>query len=249
MTDSKDRSLKARIKVFLNREIKPLTAFGFILTSIWFCLFVLFVADNWTAAKALPLNAWGDFLAGLSAPLALLWLVIGYFQQGEELKLNTEALKAQQQELSNQVRETAILAGNSERQAIAAEQMVLVSKDDIARTGMRDRAEAQPIFRPNGGGSSNGAHYATRVLNAGATVTDLELITSEGIDGHISRPAVLESGSDTTFKFSNVVHHPYNFRVKYTDKFLKEHIQYFTMERPHSFVNVTSIISPASEPA
>ena len=44
-------------------------------------------------------NEWGDFFAGVSAPIALLWLVIGYFQHGEELKLNTEALTLQQKEL------------------------------------------------------------------------------------------------------------------------------------------------------
>ena len=32
-----------------------------------------------SAAEAMSLNEWGDFLAGVSAPLALLWLVIGYF--------------------------------------------------------------------------------------------------------------------------------------------------------------------------
>ena len=47
----------------------------------------------------MTLNEWGDFLAGTTAPLALFWLVIGYFQHGEELRLNTEALNAQKEEL------------------------------------------------------------------------------------------------------------------------------------------------------
>ncbi len=72
-------------------------------------------------------NEWGDFLAGGTAPLALLWLVIGYFQHGEGLSLNTEALKTQQEELRRQVEETASLAKNSERQAKAAEKLAHIT--------------------------------------------------------------------------------------------------------------------------
>ena len=46
----------------------------------------------------LDLNELGDFFAGVMAPLAFLWLIVGYFQQGDELKNNTEALKAQVKE-------------------------------------------------------------------------------------------------------------------------------------------------------
>jgi len=55
---------------------------------------------------ALKLNELGDFLAGVFAPLALLWLVIGYFQQGDELRQNSEALLLQAKEL-NQAAEHA----------------------------------------------------------------------------------------------------------------------------------------------
>ena len=41
------------------------------------------------------------------APIALLWPMIGYFQHGEELRLNTKALHFQQVELQRQVEETA----------------------------------------------------------------------------------------------------------------------------------------------
>jgi hypothetical protein len=47
----------------------------------------------------MELNALGDFMAGTFAPLALLWLVIGYFQQGDELRQNSRALLLQAREL------------------------------------------------------------------------------------------------------------------------------------------------------
>lgn len=53
----------------------------------------------------LPLNELGDFLAGAFGPLALAWLVFGYFQQGDELKQGTEALLLQAAELKESVQQ------------------------------------------------------------------------------------------------------------------------------------------------
>jgi hypothetical protein len=57
---------------------------------------------HWTDLAALPANSLGDFAAGVVAPLAFLWLVVGYFQQGEELRQNTAALHLQAEELKGQ---------------------------------------------------------------------------------------------------------------------------------------------------
>lgn len=51
---------------------------------------------------SLKLNEQGDFLAGYIAPLALVWLVVGYLQQGEELEENTKALVSQKMEFEEQ---------------------------------------------------------------------------------------------------------------------------------------------------
>lgn len=56
-------------------------------------------------SKAMPLNEIGDFLAGVFAPIAFLFLYLGYRQQGEEMKQNTAALKLQAQELKYSVDE------------------------------------------------------------------------------------------------------------------------------------------------
>lgn len=64
--------------------------------------------------KCLGLNELGDYLAGAFGPLALAWLVFGYFQQGDELRQGTEALKLQATELNNSVTQQAKMASANE---------------------------------------------------------------------------------------------------------------------------------------
>lgn len=71
--------------------MKTATRIGIALSATWVSVFAIIVLTNLCGAVGMLLNEWGDFLAGFSAPLALLCLVVGYFQQGEELCLNTDA--------------------------------------------------------------------------------------------------------------------------------------------------------------
>lgn len=59
--------------------------------------------------KTMALNEVGDFLAGAFGPLALFWLVMGFFQQGEELRNSVEALKLQANELKDSVEQQKAL--------------------------------------------------------------------------------------------------------------------------------------------
>jgi hypothetical protein len=72
---------------------------GVVITLVYLMIIFLTVWHKSDAFLKLELNALGDFLAGTFAPLALLWLVIGYFQQGEELRQNSRALLLQAEEL------------------------------------------------------------------------------------------------------------------------------------------------------
>lgn len=51
----------------------------------------------------LELNAIGDLSAGVFGPVAFLWLVLGYIQQGRELKISSKALQMQATELKESV--------------------------------------------------------------------------------------------------------------------------------------------------
>nr|WP_228286625.1 hypothetical protein [Acinetobacter pittii] len=58
----------------------------------------------------LPSNELGDFLAGAFAPLAFLFLILGYKQQGQELKLQAQELAnlVKEQQLQNSIHKSQI---------------------------------------------------------------------------------------------------------------------------------------------
>ena len=118
--------------------MKRLTKLGITLTGGWVLALAIITIFRVNDAGAMTLNEWGDFLAGASAPLALFWLVIGYFQHGEELRLNTKALKTQQEELRRQVEETA--------------RLVDAAREEVRFLQRRERREARPDLVSTGGG-------------------------------------------------------------------------------------------------
>lgn len=71
---------------------KPLTKFGTVGSIAYLAAIGAYAWANWPE-EALELNVLGDFLAGAFAPLAFLWLVLGFLQQGRELSLQIEELR------------------------------------------------------------------------------------------------------------------------------------------------------------
>ncbi len=93
--------------------------FGWGTTALWVILWAIFLFCDWESAKIMKFNEWGDFFAGAFAPLAFLWLVIGYFQQGEELSQNTKALEQQEKALQLQVAELKQSVEQQNKSALA----------------------------------------------------------------------------------------------------------------------------------
>lgn len=76
--------------------------------------FTVICVGRFDDLRCLSLNELGDYLAGAFGPLALAWLVFGYFQQGDELRQGTEALRLQTAELNSSVIQQAKLASANE---------------------------------------------------------------------------------------------------------------------------------------
>ena len=83
---------------------------GLALTAAWLLLGSLYISISvgWSNVVDLPADILGNFLEGAFAPLAFLWLVIGYFLQHRELEQNTEALRAQAVEIKRTAEQAII---------------------------------------------------------------------------------------------------------------------------------------------
>jgi hypothetical protein len=203
--------------------MKRLTVAGFVVSGVWLAAFGVILFHRFEDAQHLKLNEWGDFLAGATAPLALMWVVIGYLLQGKELRQNTEALKLQQQELARQVEQTAVLAGNSERQAKAAETMAMSAQHEFQRAHFVSTVEAQPILRSKGGQSGPGKLRLT-ITNAGATVKSISVSTEEpGVSVQFSRTEVFEAGDEGRLDIDGLSRLPLRITVSYVDKYGSRH--------------------------
>ncbi len=89
---------------------------GVILTTLWVTLIGYIIYLKADQAVSLSLNEWGDFLGGITAPIAFLWLIIGYALQRKELKMNTDALNGQRNELAKQNEYLSISANAAQEQ-------------------------------------------------------------------------------------------------------------------------------------
>ena len=76
---------------------------------------ILIVCARFDELIVLELNEIGDLSAGVFGPVAFLWLVLGYIQQGRELKVSSEALQMQATELKESVKQqTALVEAQQE---------------------------------------------------------------------------------------------------------------------------------------
>ena len=152
--------------------------FGVVVSALWLFGLGFVVYLNLDKALSLELNALGDFLAGGFAPLAFLWLVIGYFQQGRELKLSREALILQANELSNSVEQQKRLV------AATREEIELV-KISEKRKYESDKFKAQPIvymFDYKYIPSVSGGNYKVYLKNTGHSILHVKLALVCGPD-------------------------------------------------------------------
>ena len=79
-------------------------------TVYWVLVIFLIISSRYKELMNLGLNELGDFFAGMFGPVAFGWLVLGYIQQGRELKLSSKALRMQTKELNDSVKQQTAMA-------------------------------------------------------------------------------------------------------------------------------------------
>lgn len=150
----------------MNRILSTLGVLG---TAIYLVTLLVLTTDRYLELKAMPLNNLGDFLAGAFGPLAIFWLILGFFQQGIELRQNTEALRLQARELHNSVEQQRQLVEVSRSQVEAELEVIRFERERAAKA-----ARPQLVPQGVGAGFSNGeARYETNIKNMGNHATDV----------------------------------------------------------------------------
>lgn len=165
---------------------KVLTTIGFVGTIIYFSCVYILIEDRIEQIDKIKLNELGDFLAGAFGPLAIFWLILGFFQQGKELQQSTKALKLQAQELNNSVKQQKELVEIAKKQLEADIKVLELEKlkqsaeiKELKYEKQKTFEQAQPNFvfhKINidhlGDGSIT---FNSAVMNTGNTVTGVRL--------------------------------------------------------------------------
>lgn len=147
--------------------------FGGVITGLYLLLIVALVYWKWDTVPGLKLNDFGDFLAGVFGPVAFLWLVLGYLQQGRELRLSSEALRIQAEELKNSVEQQIHLVSVGREQNTAQAEAL-----NQARRQYEQSMNARFVFYQ--GASLVTGTYATcsfEICNVGADAFDVMLLS------------------------------------------------------------------------
>jgi len=145
-----------------------LSILGVICTLAYMAALWWFFDGRLSEIRSMPPNNIGDFLAGVFGPLAILWLILGFFQQGVELRQNTRALDLQAEELHNSVEQQRSLVEVSRKQMETELEAIRFERD-------RQAAAALPrfVFHGVGGMHSVSSTYQSIAKNLGNTVTDV----------------------------------------------------------------------------
>ncbi|HAV5431179.1 TPA: hypothetical protein JI046_11245 [Acinetobacter baumannii] len=116
------------IKILRYRKDHPFVFYFMILylggVFSYILIFQIWFADY---SKPMPLNEVGDFLAGVFAPIAFLFLYLGYKQNSEALNLQAKELKASTRALELQIKEMEASV-NEQRELVKAQKVDLESR-------------------------------------------------------------------------------------------------------------------------
>ncbi|MDD1959012.1 hypothetical protein NP534_02740 [Pseudomonas sp. 39004] len=194
--------------------------FGVVLTFVYAAFMYWAVGEKISALKAMELNAVGDFMAGVFSPLAFLWLVLGFVQQGFELRISSDALILQAKELKASV--------------VQQTELAVATKQSLKYQGLL----LEPVFHLKFGGISEDFDESGRretcsftLSNVGATCEQIVVyvIGGSSMPSAMFNFAVIEKNSASSFNVVDIISEEdkWEFRVSYMKSDGQYGYQYF----------------------
>lgn len=193
---------------------------GLGLTATWIMLGVIYISANigWIAFATQPLENLGNFLEGAFAPLAFLWLVIGYFLQQKELEQNTAALRAQANEIHRTAEQAVIQSQNLAASELHQRQETFLRIADSVRAQLGSIAGLLYISSQGGTGTNTATQTEIAQLFASqGSGHDLEGFSRRLLETHIA----LQGNPQEQFE----LFYGTEIRARHTNNFI------FTFER------------------
>ena len=161
---------------------------GLVLTALWIGLGVLYVSLTlgWANFIVLSPELLGNFLEGAFAPLAFLWLVIGYFLQQKELEQNTEALRAQAVEIRRSAEQAVIQSQNLAASELHARQEAFLQVANTVRGQLGSIAGLLFISSQGGEGGSITQEEIAQLFSSQSRGVDSEAFSRRLLTLHLS---------------------------------------------------------------
>lgn len=162
---------------------------GLGLTTLWILLGIIYISSGiggWGEFARLPAEELGNFLEGAFAPLAFLWLVIGYFLQQKELEQNTEALRAQAVEIQRTAEQAVIQTENLVASEVHQRQDTFLQIANSVRQQLGSIAGL--LYLSSQGGSGSGAANPTetaKLFSAQGSGQDVEAFSRRLLETHL----------------------------------------------------------------
>ncbi|SFS39877.1 hypothetical protein SAMN04488040_0175 [Sulfitobacter marinus] len=137
--------------------------------------------------KPISLNELGDLLAGAFGPLAIFWIVLGFFQQGRELQNSVATLELQAKELANSVTQQKELVSVT-RETLEQERQVLSLKENQRKKALQPTLQIS--FQNGGSYGQNSFVHDLRIVNTGESVSNFSANLVSGTEKICSISAV-----------------------------------------------------------
>ena len=192
---------------------------GLGLTALWIFLGAIYISGTigWSNFATLPAEQLGNFLEGAFAPLAFLWLVIGYFLQQKELEQNTAALRAQATEIQRSAEQAVIQSQNLAASELHQRQETFLQIADSVRAQLSSLAGL--LFISSQGASGAGTARPEEI-------TELFRSQGSGVDPEaFSRRLLLLHGETEEPQEQYDLFYGTEIRARHTNNFI------FTFER------------------